>query len=52
MSRPTLCHHHIAVAAMLADRLDRLGRSRRARRVTRHTMRLIARARPECKETP
>ena len=39
MSEPTLCDH-------------RLGRAHHGRRVTRHTMRSIARARPECKETP
>ena len=49
MSRPTLCDHHRAVAAMLAHRL---GRAHHGRRVTRHTMRSIARACPECKETP
>ena len=45
----TLCPHHRAVAAMLAHRL---GRAHHGRRVTRRTMRSIARARPECKETP
>lgn len=49
MSRPTLCPHRIAVAAMLAHRL---GRAHHGRRVTRHTMRSIARACPECEESP
>ena len=50
MSRPNLCDHRRAVAAMLAHRL---GRAHHGRRVARHTMRLIARACPECiKEKP
>ena len=37
MSRPTLCDHRRADAAMLAHRL---GRAHHGRRVTRHTMRI------------
>ena len=48
MSAPTLCHHHRAVAAMLAHRL---GRAHHGRRVTRHTMRSIARACPAGEES-